>query len=114
MLPEESDTRPCGLASAAGTLTSFHWCVSGLNRAICPDSCSVNQMLPLGSTEASCGTPPATGTSHVRIVAFSSTAIGAGAGLNANRSFTLVSAPGRTDTLCSHSDQDSPAEARNS
>src|SRR6266851_7139148 len=112
MSPNLSETRPCGPESGVATLNSFHSCVSGLNRAMCPVSCSVNQMLPCGSTAESCGTAPETGTSQTCIKPFSSTPGATGGVLNVNRNVTLASLPGRTRTLCSHSDHVPLAEAR--
>src|ERR1700676_3652151 len=114
MSPDASETKPCGPESGVRTLKSFHSCVSGLNRAMCPDSCSVNQMLPFGSTAESCGTAPGTGASQACITPFSSTPAAMEGVLNVNRSVTFVSLPGRTKTLCSHSDHVPFADARKS
>src|SRR6266446_8620671 len=72
MLPLESATRPCGPESSIFSVYSWNAPVLGSTRPSLFCSCSVNHSAPSVPTAGSCGCAPFVGTSHSRIVTFSS------------------------------------------
>src|SRR6266403_3854130 len=72
MLPFESATRPCGPEPSIFSAYSLKTPVLGSTRPSLFCSCSVNHSAPSVPTAGSCGCAPFVGTSHSRIVTFSS------------------------------------------
>src|SRR6266436_7963186 len=72
MLPLESATGPCGPESSIFSAYSWNTPVLGSTRPSLFCNCSVNHSAPSVPTAGSCGCAPFVGTSHSRIVTFSS------------------------------------------
>src|SRR5260370_40284444 len=72
IFPSRSATSPCGPESSIFSAYSLNAPVEGSSRPILLTICSVNQSAPSCPTAGSCGCAPFVGTSHSRIVTFSS------------------------------------------
>src|SRR6266851_7834286 len=79
IFPSRSATKPCGPESSSFSGNSLNVPVTGSSRPSLLAICSVNHSAPSVPTAGSCGCAPFVGTSHSRIVTFSSPTFAPGA-----------------------------------